>query len=177
MEFEVNKLSKLGNNKIIIFIDNEFKIVLRTVIQKIIRTHSGLPLDWEDIYYEFLYKTPSIAKSYDVKSNLSFKTYLGIQCRYFTYNSCKKYLTPNHQVMNKRVRLETKQYENIGDNDFASSSINTSCLTAEEEIIYNDFFIDHKSCFKICKTRGISRYRIKNMIERIRDKLSVQIKN
>lgn len=177
MEFEVNKLSKLGNNKIIILIDNEFKIVLRTVIQKIIRTHSGLPLDWEDIYYEFLYRTPSIARSYDDRSELPFKTYLGIQCRYFTYNSCKKYLSPNHQVMNRRVRLETKKYENIGDVDLTKGLIDTTCLTPEEEVVYNDFFIDHKSCFKICKTRGISRYRIKNMIERIRDKLSVQIKN
>ncbi len=168
----------LNSNKQILWIDNEYKMVFKTIIDKMLRNYKGIPLEWEDIYYEFLYGTPKLLRNYDSSKKITLKTYLGIQCRFFASNQCRKFSNNKYKVLNNFIAYEKIPTENrLKDSVQPELSIDISNLSDEEILIYNDFFLDGDSVSKIHRTRGITKYKINKLIKSVKLKLLTQVKN
>lgn len=177
-KIKIEYIKTLSDNKMLIWVDNNFKISLRTIIQKILINYKGVPLSWEDIYYEFLYSVPEAIRTYDQNASITLKTYLGVKCRYFALNKCKTFSTNKHKVLNTYANFETLPNNiRLKDSKPFQIPIDTSMLNEEELLVYNHYFLDGETQSQIEREFGISRYKVNEAIKTIKLKLLVQIKN
>lgn len=177
-KIKIEYLKSLSDNKILIWVDNNYKISLRTIIQKILINYKGLPLSWEDIYYQFLYTVPNAVKIYNPSVDITLKTFLGVKCKYFTLNKCKVFSSNKHKVLNTYANFDTlPQTIRLKDSKPFQTPIDTSMLTEQELLIYNHYFLDGESQSQIEREFGITRYKVKEIIKTVKLKLLVQIKN
>ncbi|NQZ65776.1 MAG: hypothetical protein HRT99_00990 [Mycoplasmatales bacterium] len=176
--FKIEYILTLNKNKQILWADNEYKLVFKTIIDKMLRNYNGVPLEWEDIYYEFLYNIPELLKKYDSTKKITLKTFLGIQCRFFASNQCRKFSGNKHKILNNFVPFEKISMENrLRDSIQPQISIDISSLSDEELIIYSDYFLGGETISQIHRNRGITKYKINKIIQSIKSKLLSQIKN
>lgn len=175
---EILDLKKLGDNKIIIYVDNEYKLVFKTIIDKVLRNYGAVPITWEDIYYEFLYSAPKWVKEYDTDANIRIKTYLGIKCKFFAMNKCSSFSGNKYKILNTYVSMEKSGLEaRLEDSKHTEIPIDISKLSDPEVAIYNDYYLDGKSILSIERNRNISRYKIRQLVNSVKSKLLIQIKN
>lgn len=176
---EIIELKKLNDNKIIMWADNVLKLTFKTIIDKTIRNFVGVPLSWEDLYYEFLYTIPGLVKEYDSNSNITIKTWLGLRCKYFAYNKCRSWCTKNNKVMNGYVSYSDNDAikNKLMDPRGVETFIDISSLSSLEFKIYTDHFLNEISITEISNEILLSKYKVRNIIEKIKHKLSIQVKN
>ena len=175
---EIFTLKKLNKNKQIIWADNNLKNLLRKIINKSLSSYKGLPLTWEDIYYEFLYHIPEIIRVFKKETNVKFETYIGLRCKWFTLNKCKIFSSNKHKVLNQYINIESPNvYSKLKDPKKQTFQLDISSLSNMELQMYNDFFLDGLKVAKIMKKRKLSRYKVNNLITNVKLKLMTQIKN
>ena len=177
-KIELSKILKLSKNKQIIIIECEFGLIFKKIINIKLNDYKGLPLEMEDFYYEFLYYIPLYLKEFSPKMNVPLRTYLGLKCKYFVSNKCRKYSSNKHKVLNNYISFNGLEETNrLEDSTQMGIPIDISKLSKIEVLIYNDYFLDGMIISKIFKKHNISRYKIKKIINNIKVKLLIQIKN
>ena len=178
LNFNIDELKGLNSNKIIKIIDFEFKLTIKTILDQTLIKYKGIPISWEDLYYEFLYEVPELVRVYDHTTNVPFKTFLGIKARYFSSNKCKSFITNKHKVLNQYVTIDEKISEaRLNDSKPLEIPIDTSSLSKDELDIYYKYFLDGENVTNIAKNKKISKYKINKIIQSIKFKLLSQVKN
>lgn len=162
----------MTNNKIVFMLDREYKQMFRLIISDALKSFVGVPLEWEDIYYSFLAKTPEFYAKYTGtdENTVPMKTYMGLKCKNFARNYSRKFMTDKYKIMNKA-------YAPSDDNDFTSSlqdsikfketTIDIGKLTPQEMIVLKNYFLEGKSLLQISKATSINIYFITKARDRI----------
>ena len=178
VENEIIKLKSFKKNKIIQWMDLNFKLVFKTIIEQKIRNYNGIPITWEDIYFEFLYLTPKYLEKFDANKNVPFKTFLGIQCKFFTSNKCRILTSNKHKVLNTYISIDDKEsFLNLKENNEIEIPLNISSLSKLEKLIFQAFFVDELNLNLISEKLNLSKYKIRKKIDLIKLKLLEQVKN
>jgi hypothetical protein len=158
--------------------DLNFKLVFKTIIEQKIKNYKGIPLTWEDFYFEFLYHIPKYVEKFDFEMKVPFKSYLGLQCKYFTSNKCRMFNSNKFKVLNNYYSINEKEsYLRVNDKDDIKIPLDISSLNEIEKLIFKDFFIEDLNLNTISKKINLSKYKIKKKINLIKLKLFEQIKN
>jgi DNA-directed RNA polymerase specialized sigma subunit len=107
-----------------------------------------------------------------------FKSYLGLQCKYFTSNKCRMFNSNKFKVLNNYYSINEKEsYLRVNDKDDIKIPLDISSLNEIEKLIFKDFFIEDLNLNTISKKINLSKYKIKKKINLIKLKLFEQIKN
>ena len=173
---EINELKKLSKNKKVIYIDNTFSVVLKYIIKKSLYDYKGIPVEVEDIYYQFLYETPKLIDKFDENKGISLKTYLGIKCKFSTLRICKEFTSWKHKVMNTYVDI-TKVPDSILLQDSVIDKIpmNVAKLTDEELIVYKNYFLEDNTIKWVVDNTDFSKRKTTRLIGSIKIKLLNQL--
>ncbi len=174
-------MSNFHFQKIIFEIDYIFSQTLRHIIKKVIDQYKKIPLQWEDIYYNFLLAMPKIIFSYDEQIGIKFKTYLGLQCKFYARTYVKHYVTNQYRILNESYSFD-QIFENAvlndcidqNDNDDQTWLIDTSSFTFEEFLIYNKRYLENKKIKQIEQETNWNYYEINNLSKKIKRKIKKQ---
>ena len=151
-----------NTNKQIFYLDQNYKNLLRKICCQVIKISPQTALEWEDLYWEFLYYFAH-NKIFNPNKNITFATFIGIECKNFSRNKIKKYLTRKHKVLNNYV-AQDKIYETKGEEiKFEDDEIvklkSTNYINSFQgidAIIINEHLIDGKSVLSLSKRENIS---------------------
>lgn len=168
------KKSKKFKNKLIFQINYKYKNYLKTICKDIVLKYFGLPINWEDIYYEFLYEVPRIISEYQENKNVPFEKYLGLKCRFFARNMCKKFTRQKYKVLNESISGD-KIMLFVSDKSSDLQLLNYNSFSTIEIKIIEDFFINGNNITHISRNLKISSYKIKKKIDEIKQKLKKQL--
>lgn len=168
------KKSTKFRNKLIFQINYKYKNYLKTICKDIVLKYFGLPINWEDIYYEFLYEVPRIISEYQSNKNVPFEKYLGIKCRFFARNMCKKFTRQKYKVLNESIAADKIMFL-ISDKNSSIELLDYNCFSPIEMQIIEDFFINGNNIAHISRNLKISSYKIKKKIDEIKQKLKKQL--
>ena len=178
VENDILELKKFNKNKIVEWMNFNFKLIFKTIIQKRLRSYNGIPLTWEDIYFEFLYLTPMYLEKFDINKNVPFKTFLGMQCNFFTSNKCRTFSSNKYKVLNTYYSIDQKEsFLNLTSQNQVEIPLNTSSLSKLEKSIFQAFFVDELDLDLIAEKLNLSKYKIRKKINLIKLKLLDQVKN
>ena len=173
---ENKELKKLSENKKILYIDKFFSIVLKYIIKKTLYDYKGIPAEIEDIYFQFLYETPKLIDNFDENKGISFKTYLGINCKYTSLRICKELTTRKYKVMNTYVEVSKLPDPSLlRDSVIDNIPMNVSKLTDEELIVYKNYFLEDNSIRWVVANTEFSKRKITRLIDNIKIKLLSQL--
>lgn len=158
--------------KQILYVDYHYKKLILYVCSKILQKHPGVPLEPEDVYYEFLYTVPKVFKKFD-ESKGSLKTFILLCARGFIKNRCRYWNKKQHRVMNLVTSMEmevadSKPFIVIEDQKFNKVIAELNML---ERQIYRYYFLESMSCNKVAKLLNKSHHTIKKNIEVLKKKL------
>ena len=162
-------------NRIAFMLDSSYKELMRKVCKDAMSTFSGIPVTWEDAYNQFLFSAIKIVQNYDPELGVPFKTFLGLKCKYFTKNLCRKYCTNKYKVLNNCVSRtwEDMSFANKEDvfweDDFE--------LDKNEQLIYEVMIIDDHTIKETAQILNISEYKIRKIMKSIKTKVIEVWKN
>ena len=141
------------------------------------------PLEWEDIYWDFLYYFAN-NKIFNPNKNITFATFIGIECKNFARNKIKKYLTRKHKVLNNYISQdqinEIKGEEILLESDEISKLKQTNyikSLTGLDAIIVNEHLIEGRSVLSLSKQENMSYKKLLTKIQLIKSKIRNFINN
>ena len=167
----------MEDNKKIYLIDLKFKKVFQKICWETLQKYNGvLPIQWEDIYYPFLYSVPKLLEKFDPLIGVSEQTYLFLECKYFANNLCRKFTSSKHKVMNFRTPIKHENSIFLSDSQKEEKKkLDISLLTDFELQIYKMYFLDGYTYIEINKKINLSLYKIRSCIKKIREKLNFQL--
>lgn len=164
-----------NQNRIIFELDTIYKQLIRKICRDAMASFNGIPLTWEDIYNQFLFEASTIVKSFDPSKGVPFKTFLGKQCRFFVKNCCRSYCGNHYKVMNNYI---AKGWESI---DFADKNCNFNCdeyhFNELEMEVYENYVLGELTLKDTCEEMHISKYKVRKIIEGMKNKVIVKTKN
>lgn len=162
-------------NRIVFELDTIYKQLIRKICKDAMASFNGIPLTWEDIYNQFLFEAATIVKSFDPSKGIPFKTFLGKQCKFFVKNCCRSYCGHHYRVMNTYI---SKSWESI---NFADKSDDHCCedynFNQEEKEVFDNVIMAELSITDTSKEMNISTYRIRKILEGMKNKVIVKTKN
>lgn len=168
-------------NKTIFNIDSKYKNLLRVICTQVLDKFTGLPLDWEDIYYAFLIKVPKLIKEFDVnhESHIEFQTFIGIKCKHFALNYCRGFDSNKHKVMNKAIFIkEEEKLSRLQDIvKIKKPKIDIGIFNKDEFQFYKKHTLDGLSLIEIAKDMDISIYKVNILKTKVETKIYLQYKN
>lgn len=162
-------------NRIAFMIDSTYKELIRKICKDAMSPFKGIPITWEDAYNQFLFKAIDIVKTYNPDLGVAFKTFLGIKCKFFTKNMCRKYCTNGHKILNNCI---SQSWEDL--NFSCSESINwfdDFKFDEKEQLVYEVLILDEKSIRETARTLNISEYKIRKILKSIKTKVIEVWKN
>ena len=173
---EIKELKEISKNRKIMFVDNNLSTTLRYVIKRVMYDYKGIPVEIDDIYYQFLYKTPDYIDKFNEESGVSFKTYLGIKCRFFSRNLCKEYSSKKHKVMNTYVGVDkVSEASLMQDSVIINIPMNIAKLSNDELEVYKHYFLEDNTIRWLVDNKKYSRRKIDRLIDNIKIKLLSQL--
>ncbi len=175
-------MNNLQFQKIILGIDQAFFKTLKIIIDKVLDKYKKVPIQWEDIYYSFLFIVPSIIFQYDEKVGLTFKTYLGIQCKFYTRTYIKHFITNRYRILNEShsydqnfisaTLMDDNHEQETVDTNFV---IDSSAFTLQEFLIFNKRYLAGKKIQEIEQETNWNYYKINTLSKNIKSKIKKQI--
>ncbi len=144
---------------------------------QVLRNNKGIPIEWEDIYYAFLFKVKDISDGYNQDRGIPFKTYIGKKCKFFALNYCRSYRTSKHRYMNTYIPFDEDRNGAVSDVLVSKKKVNVSRLSEEELDIYKKYFLDGLSLRGIESEGFYTEHRVRLILKRIRAKVYLQDKN
>lgn len=176
-------MNNLLFEKIMLNIDQLFFKTLKTIIDQIMLKYPRVPLEWMDIYYSFLKITPALIFNFNPKLGLKFKTYIGIQCKFFTRTYVKHFITNKYKILNESFSLNP-EFINFDLNDahyfndeMFDFEIDRTAFTAKEFMIFNKRFLENKNCRQIEQETTLKYHQISKISQSIKSKIKNQFKN
>ena len=158
------------------FVDNNYSATLKYIIKKVMYDYRGLPIEIDDVYYQFLYETPKMIDDYDENLGVSFRTYIGIKCKFSAFRICKEYSSQKHKIMNTYVSVESvKEASLLQDSVIDSIPMNVAKLTDAEMDVYKYYFIEDNTIRWMVNHTKYSRRKIDRIIDNIKIKLLSQL--
>lgn len=173
-------MNHLYFQKIILEIDYIFSPMLRHIIKKVIDQYPKLPVQWEDIYYRFMLVIPKVIFQYNIKLGIKFKTYLGLQCKFYTRTAVKHFMTSQYRVLNESYSFEhtfesATLKDRANDDDYDENwSIDTSNFTFQEFLIYSKRYLENKKICQIEAETNLNYYEISNLSKKVKTKIKKQ---
>ena len=171
------------NNRILHRLNCEYRQLISFICKDAMRTFRGIPITWEDVYFEFLNEAIQLVKTFDVNAGVPFKTFIGMKCKFFVKNKCRKYTTRKHAIMNNRIDFDkicmmkpTDEHLSFCDEQ-EIKEIDLRLLNNREMMVYQLFAVDGNSIKKTSELMNISTYRVRKKIETIVAKTQLKIKN
>lgn len=169
-------------NKQIFHLDQTYKSLLRKICTQEINAFPKTPLEWEDLYWEFLYFFCN-EKEFDPNKNITFATFLGIECKNFARNKLKRYLSRKHKVLNGYIppeqtkeysfelKLESEEAQKLREKDYLNS------LEGLDSLIINEHLIDGTSLLSISKKENIGYKKLIHRTKILKSKIRNFVNN
>ncbi|WKX02650.1 hypothetical protein [Candidatus Mycoplasma mahonii] len=157
-------------------IDAKYKFLFRKVIRQNLSKFNGVPIDWEDVYYEFLYYVEEINAKYDSSKGVNEASYLALQAKYFTLNKCRFYSTNKFKILNQAISLEDiyLPLSDVGV-EIKENQFDLSVLNNLEIFVYKNNILDGISIRKISKECGVSYAALRRARISLKNKMGKQI--
>lgn len=121
---------------------------------------------------------------FNPNKNITFATFIGIECKNFARNKIKKYLTRKHKVLNNYISSENIQTIGTNEIQFASDEITKlkkanyiESLKGIDAIIVNEYFIDGASILSLSKRENISYKKLAQRIQILKSKIRNFVNN
>ncbi len=166
----------MRNNRLINEIDREYKPLFKKVIISVLNKHSFLPIEWEDIYYEFLYEIPKIHSEYDESKDLAIHTYYSLKLRFFAFNKCRHFSGMKYKYLNEAKLIEGDHIDSLSDSDTQASLVFDICSLSDLElVIYEHHVMECRSIRSIAIERGIKYWDARNALQTLKTKMLNQI--
>lgn len=175
-------MDNLQFQKIIFGIDQTFFKTLKIIIDKVAEKYPSVPIQWEDIYYSFLFTVPSVIFHYDSSIGLTFKTYLGLQCKFYARTYIKHFITNRYRVLNDSYSYDqnyisaTLMDNNHHEDEEVGFVIDSSAFTLQEFLIFNKRFLDGQKIKQIEQETKWNYYKINTLSKNVKAKIKKQIK-
>ena len=166
----------MKNNKVLWELDAKYKKLFRRVIGDVIRKYPGIPVEWEDIYYDFLYTMPEVMKGFNPEKGISESTYYGLQLKFFASNKCRHYASNKFRSLNETTLIENDNSLMLSDSgSIAGSSFDLSSLTDWEMIVYERNILNYESLRSISDDTKIQYRYIRKAFASLKRKMLNQI--
>lgn len=167
-------------SKVVSIIDFKYRDLLKRVIKNYLIDFQGnLPIDWEDLYFEFLYELSSSVREFDEKLGVKFEKFITNRCWNFVRNKCKYYTKKEFEVMNNYVPVEDQNFE-LADNTSEIAlwhSFDINDFSTIERRVIKIHFLEGKNAKDTCREAKISFYKFSLIKEAIKTKIELQLKN
>lgn len=170
-------LNNMTDNQVVKWLDNNHKGVIVSVIKQTLMDHPSVPLVWEDVYYEFLFKAIHLIRRYKQTTNVPIKTYIGLKCKFFARNYCRSFESSKFRILNNRSELEDYQFANIGWEEQFDNFIDASVLDDDEFLVYELLFIYDYTIRTAAEELSMKIHVVRTLRDSILLKLKSQIKN
>ena len=176
MEYKTEDLhyEQMSDNEIVKYLDYEYKILIVSVIRATIIEYPDVPLTWEDIYYEFLFKMTAVIREFDIQKELPMKTYIGIKCKFFTKNYCRHFKSSSFSVLNESTEIQDwhsqSQWCNI-------NTLDTQMLNFKEFQVYEMLFVYDFDIKRTADELHIKKFQVRTIRKSILSKMKSQLKN
>ena len=153
----------MTKNKIIFNIDRDYKQMFRMIITDALKNYSGVPLEWEDIYYPFLSTVPSLYNKYHKKEDntVSFTTFIGLKCKNFTRNYSRKYMADKYKVLNNAYSPKNGVDTSFSLKDsvqITEETFDIGELSPNEMLVYKKYFLEGMRLHTIVSTTKLNIY-------------------
>ena len=166
----------MKNNKTLWKIDAEYKNFFKKIIRDVLYKYPGIPIEWEDIYYEFLYEIPEVTKGFDEEKGISLSTYYGLQLRYFTGNKCRHYSSNKYKTLNETSLIENDHNMLVCDSTtFVGTSFDLSSLSELEMKVYERNIMNYESLKSISEELNIKYRYVRKAFNSLKRKMLNQI--
>lgn len=169
--------NEMTDNQLVKWVDYEYKCTIAAVIQKTLLDHPSVPIVWEDIYYEFLFKSIILIRDYNPDANVAIKTYIGLKCKFFTQNYCRTFESSKFRILNYSTQLEDYQFSKEDWKQDFDSFIDASVLNEEEFSVYELLFIYDYTMRRAAEELDMKLHIVRTLRDSILLKLKGQIKN
>ena len=166
----------MKNNKLLWKLDVEYKSLFKKIIKEVLYKYPAIPIEWEDIYYQFLYKMPEVIKGYDEEKGISKVTYYGLQLKYFTANKCRHYSGHKYRTLNETMLIDTDHSMLLKDSSISiGASFDLSSLTELEMIVYEQNILNYESLRSISDETKIQYRYVRKAFNSLKRKMLNQI--
>lgn len=176
MEYKTENLQygQMSDNEIVKHLDYKYKTLIVTVIRATIIEYPNVPITWEDIYYEFLFKMTEIIREFDLQKELPIKTFIGIKCKFFTKNYCRHFTSTGFSVLNESIEIQDWQPTNQCCN---INTLDTQMLNLKEFKVYEMLFVYDFDVKRTADELNIKKFQVRNIRKSILSKMKAQLKN
>lgn len=168
-----------SKNKLILQVDLFFKNIFVSTISKILVDYMGIPVEVDDIYYEFLYQICDLSKKFNGENQKDFLKYLVSKLKMFTKNKVRHYSCSSFKIMNSYIpfEYETIEFRDKASEELEETKIDFSILTEKEFLYYKLRFLEGKNPQEIAKDFKISIYSQKKVFGSLKKKIKTQFEN
>lgn len=165
-----------NKNKLVFAIDYQYKKLLIYICKQELQLFPGVPLTYEDLYYEFLSEVHEHVNNFDQSKDFDFKNYITLKCKYSCKKKLRKYWTNDFIVMNSYVEWND-DIAAVNDVTINEEKFNLSLLTKEELEFFQLRFVKGLQIGQTCKKLNISRYMANQLLKSIVQKVKSNQKN
>ena len=166
----------MNKNKLIREIDFKYRLLFKTIINSALRQYPDVPVEWEDIYYEFLYTVPEVTKKYSDEKGIKLETYYAIQVKHFALNKCRYFSSHKFRSLNETRLIKTDHNLILKDSSTViGSEFDISSLSETEMLVYEEHILNYESIRKISMNHDISYRKLRNAFNTLKTKMLNQI--
>ncbi len=167
----------MNKNKLITEIDFKYKNLFRRIIRSVLATHSYIPIEWEDIYYEFLFEVPELSKDFDPSKGLKEHSYYSVKLKFFTLNKCRHFSGNKFRYLNEASMVDSDFIDILSDSDTSISLIfDAHSLSPLELLVYEEHVLNHKTLKNIAIEKGTTYWEVRKAFQKLKTKMLNQIR-